>query len=72
LPQLFSTATSAKPEVDRYCRTTSQHLEAENVIADPAWEIVRNKASDFIEAFKGSWPNKPRKLFFPDCRQYGN
>ena len=43
--------------VDRYCGTTPQDLDAKKVLADPAWEIIRNKASDFITAFKGSWPN---------------
>lgn len=46
-----------RDEVDRYCSTTPQHLEARQVLVDPAWETVRQKASDFIQAFQGKWPN---------------
>jgi len=56
-PAQAKAAVEFRDEVDRYCRTTSQHLEAKKVLADPAWEILRNKASYFIKAFKGSWPN---------------
>jgi hypothetical protein len=38
----------------------SQHstqLEPKEVLADAAWEAVRKKASEFIEAFRGKWPN---------------
>jgi hypothetical protein len=45
-----------RDEVDRYCRSTSQHLEPVDVLADPAWEKVRKKASGFVQAFKGKWP----------------
>jgi len=46
-----------RDEVDHYCETTPQHLEPRRVLADPAWETVRKKASDFIQAFDGKWPN---------------
>ena len=47
-----------RDEMDRYCGTTPRHLEARRVLADPAWEQVRNKASGFIQAFDGKWPNR--------------
>ena len=56
-PAPAKAAVEFRDEVDRYCGTTSQHLEAKEVLADPAWEILRNKASDFVKAFKESWPN---------------
>ena len=46
-----------RDEVDRYCIATPQCLEPRNVLADPAWEVVRTKASDFVQSFKGSWPS---------------
>lgn len=48
-----------RDEVDRYCIATSHCLEPREVLVDPAWEVVRKRASDFIQAFKGSWPNLP-------------
>ena len=46
-----------RDEVDRYCIASPQHLEPRDVRADPAWEVVRTRASEFVRAFKGSWPN---------------
>ena len=46
-----------REEMDRYRMASPQHLKAKEVLADPAWEIVRNAASDFIQAFNGKWPN---------------
>lgn len=48
--------TAFRNEVDRYCRSTPQDLEPIDVLADPAWEVVREKASNFVLAFKGKWP----------------
>jgi len=56
-PAQSKAAIAFRDEVDRYCRTNPQHLEPRDVLADPAWEVVRKKASDFVQAFKGSWPN---------------
>lgn len=55
-PAQINAVTAFRDEVDRYCGSTPQHLEPVNVLADPAWEIVRQKASDFVQAFKGRWP----------------
>jgi hypothetical protein len=46
-----------RDEVLHYCEATPRHLEVKEVIDDPAWEIVRTKASNFIEAFRGKWPS---------------
>jgi hypothetical protein len=45
-----------RDEVDRYCNSTPQHLEPVEVLADPLWGIVRRRALDFVQAFKGKWP----------------
>lgn len=55
-PAQLNAVTAFRDEVDRYCRSTPQHLEPVKVLADPAWEIVRQKASDFVGAFKEQWP----------------
>jgi hypothetical protein len=46
-----------RDEVDHYREPAPQHLEPRRVLIDPAWETVRKKASDFIQAFDGKWPN---------------
>jgi hypothetical protein len=46
-----------RDEVDRYCETTPRHLEPRQVLADPAWDAVRRKASVLIQAFNGKWPS---------------
>ena len=48
--------TAFRDEVDRYCKFSPQHLEPVDVLADPSWEVVRQKASDFVQAFEGKWP----------------
>jgi len=55
-PTQIVAATAFRDEVDRYCRSTPHSLDPVNVLADPAWEVVRKKASDFVHAFKGKWP----------------
>ena len=37
-----------RDEVNRYCKATPQRLKPRDVLADPAWEIVRQKALDFV------------------------
>lgn len=56
-PVQANAAAEFRNEVDRYCEATPQHLEPARVLADPAWETVRRKASDFIQAFDRKWPN---------------
>ena len=55
-PAQAKAATEFRDQVNRYCRTTPQHLEPRRVLADPAWKTIRKKASDFIQAFDGKWP----------------
>ena len=56
-PAQAKAVTAFRDEVDRYCIATPQRLEPRDVLSDPAWEVVRTKASDFVQAFKGSWPD---------------
>jgi hypothetical protein len=48
--------TEFRDEVDGYCKATPQHLDPEMVLADPRWQLVRNKASAFLGAFRSHWP----------------
>jgi hypothetical protein len=48
--------TDFRDEVGRYCKSTPQHLDPTMVLADPRWDVVRNKASAFLQAFAGKWP----------------
>jgi len=55
-PAQIEAVTSFQDEVARYCSSTPQHLDPGDVLADPAWERVRQKASNFVSAFEGKWP----------------
>jgi hypothetical protein len=55
-PAQIKAVIEFRDEVDRYCGSTPRHLEPLNVLADPAWEVVRQRASEFVHAFKGKWP----------------
>lgn len=48
--------TEFRDVLERYCKVTPRHLDPAEVLTDPAWENVRNKAAAFIQAFNGSWP----------------
>ena len=56
-PVQASAVVEFRDEVDRYCGMTPQHLEPRRVLADPAWETVCKKASEFVQVFDGKWPN---------------
>lgn len=45
-----------RDELARYCSATPQHLDPVTVLADPQWQVVRNKATAFVKAFRGKWP----------------
>jgi hypothetical protein len=51
--QQAKAVTEFRDEVDRYCKATPPHLVVELVVIDPRWEKVRNKATAFLEAFRG-------------------
>jgi hypothetical protein len=55
-PAQADAAIAFRDQVNEYCRASPMHLEPRDVLADPAWEVVRNKASDFVGAFRGNWP----------------
>jgi hypothetical protein len=58
-PAQFVAVTAFRDEVDRYCRSTPRSLDPADVLADPAWGVVRQKASEFVCAFKGKWWPSP-------------
>lgn len=39
-----------------YCDATSAYLDPQEVLVDPQWEAIRQKASAFVKVFKGNWP----------------
>lgn len=49
-------AAQFRDAMERYCKMTPPHLEAQMVLADPSWRIVREKAAVFVEAFESKWP----------------
>jgi hypothetical protein len=54
-----------RDELDRYCSATPpQDFEAKGLLADPAWEIVRSRASGFIQAFEGNLAEQCRMTLF--------
>jgi hypothetical protein len=57
-PDQAEAAVAFRDEVDRYWNAFPQQLDARQVLADPAWEPVRNRASEFVRAFKDKWPNR--------------
>lgn len=44
-------------EFEKFCSETSQSLNPAEVLVNPQWEAVRQRADAFITAFKGRWPN---------------
>ena len=50
-----------RDEVDHYCGTAPQHLDPRDVLADPKWELVRRRASDFVQSFKNNWTHAQSK-----------
>jgi hypothetical protein len=51
-------AVQFKDELTNYCAMTPQHLEPADVLADPKWETVRQKAAGFLVAFRDKWPSQ--------------
>jgi hypothetical protein len=51
-----SAAVELRDEVKLYCDSTPQWLDPKEVLADPRWEAIRQKAAAFVAAFKGKWP----------------
>jgi hypothetical protein len=45
-----------RDEVETYAKATPQHLEPSDVLADPRWESVRSRASQFVLSFQEKWP----------------
>jgi hypothetical protein len=51
------TASALRDGLNRYCDDTPSHLNPAEVLADPRWEAIRQKAAAFVQAFEGKWPN---------------
>lgn len=49
-------AIQFQSELAHYCEITPQHLEPADVLVDPRWETVRQKAAAFLTAFEDKWP----------------
>ena len=50
------TAFELKDEMNSYCDATPGWLDPAEVLADPRWESIRQKAAAFVAAFKDKWP----------------
>jgi hypothetical protein len=51
-----STAFELRSEINHYSDSTPPFLDPTEVLADPRWESIRQKAAAFVAAFKGKWP----------------
>ncbi len=49
-------AVEFQDEFSHYCEVTPGELNPSEVLADPRWEKVRQKASAFVSAFRDKWP----------------
>jgi hypothetical protein len=49
-------AHSLRDALDAFCFATPQVLDPVATLADPRWELVRQKAVEFVGAFDGKWP----------------
>jgi hypothetical protein len=52
-------AVGLRDELILYCHSTPQLLDPTQVLADPRWEMVRQKAAAFVAEFKQKWPTAP-------------
>jgi hypothetical protein len=46
-------ALGFRDELNSYCQATDRHLDPAEVLVDPRWAAVRQKAATFIVAFRG-------------------
>jgi hypothetical protein len=49
-------ALDLRDDISRYCDKTPTWLDPSEVLADPRWETIRQKAAAFVSAFKEKWP----------------
>jgi hypothetical protein len=50
-------ALGFREALNHYCEITPHHLDPAETLADPGWEVVRQKASGFVAAFSKKWPS---------------
>ena len=49
-------AFALRDELNRFCDATPPSLDPVQVLVDQRWESIRQRATTFIQAFKGKWP----------------
>jgi vancomycin resistance protein YoaR len=49
-------ASEFRDTLSRFCDSTPGHLDPAETLADLRWEVVRQKAAQFVSAFAGKWP----------------
>jgi hypothetical protein len=49
-------ALHLKKEVDDFCDATPIYLDPAQVLIDPRWASIRERAREFIAAFEDKWP----------------
>ncbi len=49
-------AFGLRDALNAFCDATPQVLDPAATLADPRWESVRQRATEFVCAFKGKWP----------------
>ncbi len=50
-------ASGFRDTLNKFCGATPRNLDAAETLADPRWELLRQKASEFVAAFRGKWPS---------------
>ena len=51
-----SAAFGVRDALNAFCAATPQVLDPAATLADPRWELVRQRAVEFVGAFEGKWP----------------
>lgn len=51
-----SAALEFRDELSDFCDNTPDNLDPATVLADTRWDVVRQKATAFVKAFKDRWP----------------
>lgn len=49
-------AFGLRDALNAFCDATPQFLDPAATLADPRWELVRQRAAEFVCAFEGKWP----------------
>lgn len=52
-------AFDLKNELKAYCDATPRRRKAAEVLSDERWDAIRQRAAEFIKAFRDKWPVLP-------------